>query len=259
MHILESVSGGGKSGVMKLPSLISEYRVCERALHEAIKAERVASIREYDIRMNWLRNIIREHIATSPSDKLMQIEFFMESISLASDIAPVDTLFSDLRAIVTRYVAKTPAAHNQVEIPGGPGGQLIKKPEKTTDFTAMIEKTDLRIAAFGKDLRYTYVSPANGRYHDMPAREICGRHVSELIGNARYEKRAKRYFDKCFGGEDQCYYYYLDSKRHGRQLMECRMLAQRDADNDVLGAVVLMRDLTNGFDDPLRSAEENRV
>ena len=100
----------------------------------------------------------------------------------------------------------------------------------------MIEKTDLRIAAFGKDLRYTYVSPANGRYHDMPAREICGRHVSELIGNARYEKRAKRYFDKCFGGEDQCYYYYLDSKRHGRQLMECRMLAQRDADNDVLGA-----------------------
>ncbi len=246
---------------MKLPSLISEYRTCEKALHEAIKAERVASIREYDIRMNWLRNVIRDHVATSLSDKLMQIEFFMEPISQASDIDPVNTLFADLRAVITRYVGAAPesATRKQVQMPGGQSAQLIRKPEKDTDLTAMIEKTNLRIAAFGKDLRYTYASPANGRYHDMPAREICGKHVSELIGNTRYEKRAKRYFDKCFGGEDQCYYYYLDSERHGRQLLECRMLAQRDADNDVLGAVVIMRDLTNGFDDPVRSAEENRV
>jgi hypothetical protein len=37
------------------------------------------------------------------------------------------------------------------------------------------------------------------------------------------------------------------------------MLTQRRSDDAVGGAIIVMRDLTEDFRDPIRSAEENRV
>jgi hypothetical protein len=117
----------------------------------------------------------------------------------------------------------------------------------------------LRISAFDTDFRYTYTSPANSRFHDIPQCAFRGEHVTKMIGEDRFEKRAKAYFDKCLAGEDQCYYYYLDSEERGRQLLECRMLRQSDTNDEALGALIVMRDLTDGFADPLQSAEMNRI
>ena len=240
---------------MQLSSLIDEYKACEKALYKAIRTEHIAAIREYDIRMNWLRNVIRDFFAPSAGERMQQINFFMDSISQASDISPHSTLFTDVRTVIERYMGETPdrAAH-------GTGGQaLIREPERCRELIAVIENTDLRISAFDTNFRYTYTSPANGRFYDIPQSAFRGQHVTEMIGEDRFEKRAKAYFEKCLDGEDQCYYYYLDSDQLGRQLLECRMLRQCDANDEVLGALVVMRDLTAGFNDPLRSAELNRI
>lgn len=244
---------------MQLSSLIDEYKACEKELYTAIKSEKVSAIREFDIRMNWLRNVIRDFSAPSAEEKLRQIRFFLDSISQASDIDPRSTLFADVRSVVERYLDEQPEDADAMNRIARNGADLIRDPHGYSDLIGAIESTGLRVAAFDTEFRYTYSSPANGRFHALPQQAFRGRHVAEMIGTDRFEKRAKAYFDKCLGGEDQCYYYFLETDRHGRQLVECRMLRQSDNDNSALGALLVLRDVTRDVDDPLRSAEENRI
>jgi PAS domain S-box-containing protein len=249
---------------MRLSSLIDEYKACEKALYRAIRSEQVAAIREYDIRMNWLRNVIRDFSAPSTAERMLQVSFFLEAVSQASDISPHSALFADVRAVIERYLAETrgqnaPETSETISTVRANGPELVRAPDRRRDITAMIESTDLRVSAFDRNFRYTYTSPANSRFHDIPQDAFRGKHVTEMIGEDRFEKRAKAYFEKCLSGEDQCYYYYLDSEKRGRQLLECRMLRQADTNDKALGALIVMRDLTDGFADPVKSAEENRI
>lgn len=239
---------------MQLSSLIDEYKDCEKALYKAIHSEQVALIRECDIRMNWIRNVIRDFFATNPWERLQQIDFFMNAISQAADLGTHSTLFADARAVIERYIAGTTARDETAPEPAEAAA-----PEDIPEIGGMIERTDLRISAFDRDFRYTYTSPANGRFYGMPQDAFTGRHVSEVIGDERYEKRAKAHFEKCLAGENQCYYYHLDCEKHGRLLLECQMLRQYDADNDALGAVVIIRDVTGRIPDPARAAEESAI
>lgn len=256
--------GGLEQINMQLSSLIDEYKACEKALYRAIRTEHIAAIREYDIRMNWLRNVIRDFFAPSVDERMLQVSFFMDTISQASDISPHSALFTDVRAVIERYVAETPpratpATRETSDAAIANVPDLVEAPDRCSELVAMIENTDLRISAFDRDFRYTYTSPANSQFYHIPQQAFRGQHVTEMIGEDRFEKRAKAYFDKCLAGEDQCYYYYLDNEERGRQLLECRMLRQYDSKNEALGALILMRDLTDGFADPVRSAEENRI
>lgn len=264
LRAIRCAFGGWNKKNMQLSSLIDEYKACEKALYKAIRTEQIAAIREYDIRMNWLRNVIRDFFAPSAEERMLQISFFMDSISQASDISPRSALFADVQAVIARYVTEAPQQAKPTS--GKKGGavaanapELIHAPDRRSELVAMIENTDLRISAFDRDFRYTYTSPGNSRFHDIPQSAFRGQHVTEMIGEERFEKRAKSYFDKCLSGEDQCYYYYLDSEEHGRRLLECRMLRQHDDCDETLGALIVMRDLTDGFADPLRSAELNRI
>ena len=73
------------------------------------------------------------------------------------------------------------------------------------------------------------------------------------------EKRASGYLQRCLAGEEVCYCYYLDIPDGNRMLLECRMLPHYGADDYCDHAILIVRDLTRGVVDPLRSAEENRV
>jgi PAS domain-containing protein len=249
---------------MQLRPIIDEYKTCADALTSAINSEENARIREYDTRMNWLRNVIRDFSASAREDIDLQVDFFMEAISLACDIEPRSSLFKDLQAVINRYIdtpsVKTPSTLAELAGIGIDTNGLVSDPGNVSaDAATMIARTNLRISAFGTDMHYTYASPANGHFYGIPTEEFRGKHVAEMIGYDRFAKRARNYFDKCFAGEDQCYYYYLDHEKRGQLLLECRMLRQSGANNGLLGAVVVMRDLTDGYVDPIRSAEENRI
>lgn len=249
---------------MDLSSLIDDYRHCETALYSAIQTEDSAAIRELDIRMRWFRNSIRDFSSTCMADRCLQIDFFMDLVSKTTDHSADKPPLSDLHAVIDRYIgdgAKS-RGNNQNMTPaldGDAGRRIFDDGLPNSEALAMIERSNLRISTVGTDWRIGYTSPANGRFHRKPPEAIHDLHIVELIGDLRFEKRAKAYFERCFGGEDLSYCYYLDTEDRGRLLLECRMLAQRRNDGETAGAIVVMRDLTEGFRNPIRSAEENRI
>ncbi|WP_223476328.1 PAS domain-containing protein [Oricola indica] len=249
---------------MDLSSLIDDYRHCETALSRAIQVEDSAAIRELDIRMRWFRNSIRDASSKCMFERRMQIDFFMDLVSKTTDHSADKPPLSDLHAVIDRYVADgaksrgndrnaTPALDAEL------GRRIFEDGLPDREAMSMIELTNLRISTVGTDWRIGYTSPANGRFHGKPPDAIHDRHIVELIGDRRFEKRARAYLERCFGGEDLSYCYYLDTEDHGRLLLECQMLTQRRSDDAVGGAIIVMRDLTEDFRDPIRSAEENRV
>lgn len=228
---------------MKLASLIDDYRSCEAQLAQAIQSENAAAIRELDIRMTWFRNVIRDFPVLSQDDKRLQIAFFMEVVAQTTDLEPTLPPLSDLSTIMDGHITQ--------EMRNG------EQPDCET--LAMLEGTNLRVSAIGRDLRYRYASPAAGRFHNMPTEAFENLHLIDLIGRERFEKRARGYLERCFAGEDVSYCYYLDTEAHGRLLLECRMLAQYGTGDHADGAVIVLRDLTNGYTDPVKSAEANRI
>lgn len=247
---------------MKLSSLIDDYQTCASRLFAAIEAEDMATIRELDIRMSWLRDAIREFPTATPSEKRRQIVFFLDLLSNATDQDSDVPPLADLRRVIDRHIA---------ELPEGPaparrgetarlGAMLARNDAWNEDALAMIEKSNLRISVIGRDMRYRYTSPANSRFHGIPSDDFEGMHLFDIIGRKRFEKRARAYMERCLAGEDLSYCYYLDTEKHGRLLLECRLLAQYGPDSrEPTGVIIIMRDLTRASPDPILSAEENRV
>lgn len=233
---------------MELADLIGNYRSCETALGEAIGSDANAAIRELDVRMRWLRANIRDHAPTCETERSQQVSFFIEAIADASDMTTDSPLFEDLRSVIERQpprAAPDPTAQPVFNF----GPNPLEK----------IERSDIRILAADRNLNCLYASPASNAGFPIPAGRLVGRNMYEIIGSERFDKRARRYFDRCLAGDDQCYCVYEDLDDGRRQLLECRLLAQRDVNGSVVGMIIVLRDLTANVADPIASAEANRI
>ncbi|WP_370322522.1 PAS domain-containing protein [Oricola sp.] len=246
---------------MQLSSLIGDYEICVSRLFAAIEAEDLAVIRELDIRMSWLRKAIRDFPAISEKNRRLQIEFFLDLLTVSIDQNGNVPPIADLRAIIDRNIKefageRTAPLRDHAE---SIASQLARKNLPDEYAVAAIEMSNVRISVIGRDLRYRYTSPANARFHGMAIEDIEGMHMRDLIGLERFEKRAKAYFERCFAGEELSYCYYLDTERHGCVLQECRMIPQYGPDCEPIGAIVMMREIKTDQIDPVMSAQENRV
>lgn len=246
---------------MELSSLIDDYRRCETELFDAIEDENTGAIRELDIRMSWTRSLIRDFKAETEKERRQQIEFFLDAVSKSADQMPDVPPIADLRTVIDRNIAEYAsgyAALGRGEV-ARIGARLASAGRIEADVLAMIENSSLRISLFGRDMRYRYTSPANSRFHGIPIEDFTGLHLTEVIGRKRFEKRASVYLERCFAGEDLSYCFYHDNEQHGRMLLECRMLPHNGSDEEVTGAIVILRDLTLDHCDPVRSAEANLI
>jgi PAS domain S-box-containing protein len=54
----------------------------------------------------------------------------------------------------------------------------------------------------GTDYRFQRVNPVYARLRGVPADEIVGKHVAEVIGAERFEQNSKNSLDRCFAGEE---------------------------------------------------------
>ncbi|MCI5078422.1 hypothetical protein [Oricola sp.] len=249
---------------MQLSSLVDDYRSCEAALARAIENECDDVVRELDVKMAWLRKVIRAFPATRPDEKRLQIDFFMDVVSQATDADRDVPALVDLEWIVQRNLGPDVETHvaapeGEVALDGETGRALLDNHQPRADVLAMIERTNLRMALIGRDWRYRYTSPANGQFHSMPVEAFREKHLADLIGDRRFNGRARAYLQRCFKGEDVTYCYFLETKSRGRLLLECRMLSQRASDESESGAIIVVRDLTNGYRDPVQSAVENHL
>lgn len=249
---------------MQLSSFIDEYRSCDAALGKAVQVEDDDAVRELDLRMAWLRKVIRAYPARNEYHKRQQIDFFMDVVSKATDHHRDLSPLADLEWIIDRNIGPgaerhAPVLNGRSANCGEAGRALFDGLAPRSDALAMIEKTNLRMAVIGRDFQYRYTTPGNGQFHDLPVEAFRDKHLADLIGEKRFSGRAKAYLERCFAGEDITYCYFLDTEAFGRLLLECRMLTLRagvEADN---AALLVVRDLTAGYLDPVRSAEENSV
>ena len=83
--------------------------------------------------------------------------------------------------------------------------------------------------------------------------------MADIVGDRRFQNRAKQYFDCCFSGEHQRYSYFLDVPDVGERLMDCQLTPYRDGDGSVRGAFFAVEDVTDKLHRASQSAVSNLV
>ena len=107
---------------------------------------------------------------------------------------------------------------------------------------AILDSLPDRVAVITTDYRYLYSNPLNAeRFSEKPI-DLVGRHVVEFIGMPRFEGRVKRHLDRCFAGEVVEYDYI--STHRGNAITRCRMTPCQSAAGNVLGAILVLQELT---------------
>ena len=67
--------------------------------------------------------------------------------------------------------------------------------------------------------------------------------TADLIGDTRFETRARARFDLCFEGTEQSYHHALHGE-HGACILRCDMKPVTGSDGALIGALVYMTDVT---------------
>ena len=229
---------------MKLNDLVGKFDRVNTRLKQAIEEEcEVDEIRKIDTEINAILHGIREYRPQTLSELRQKLKFFVNevtfeqqgeshSFALQSIVEMLDTDFS--------YQMHSPFAG--LEGAAVSGANLEKS--KLVNAYELVAASNDRISIIGVDYRYVNTSQKNGQFYDADPDLVCGRHVADLIGQNRFERRAKRFLDLCFGGERQQYFHTLEIGDENR-IMSCHMMPLHQRDGEPFGAMVAMNDITD--------------
>src|SRR5207248_3306396 len=101
-----------------------------------------------------------------------------------------------------------------------------------------------RVSIVGTDYRYRRVNPVFERKWRMPAEDLVGMHVADLVGREAFERKVKPNLDRCFAGEDVSYADWFPGAS-GRQYLALSYSPPRPDSDRVEAALVIVRDLTD--------------
>lgn len=104
-----------------------------------------------------------------------------------------------------------------------------------------IDHLNSRVSLIGSDFRYRKTSDGNTRFYDVDRTVIIGKHVGEVIGEDRFEHRARGFLEQAFSGR-RCDYYHLLESADGERVMKCIMEPGRSEERS---ALVTMVDVTD--------------
>lgn len=107
----------------------------------------------------------------------------------------------------------------------------------------VFESSPDRVSIVGRDYRYRRVNPVFERTWGMPAAQIVGMHVKDLVGAELFE-RVKPDLDRCFSGEDFSDADWF-SEAGGRRYLARSYSPLRPDSDRVDAALVIARDLTD--------------
>jgi PAS domain S-box-containing protein len=109
------------------------------------------------------------------------------------------------------------------------------------------------ICIIGRDYRFRRANPVYSRRWGMPAEQVVGMHVSELLGVDAFERTLKPNLDRCFAGEEVTFEWLSESR--GRLYLAVSYSPLRSGSEDVEAALAIQRDLT----EYMRTSEELRA
>ena len=117
-------------------------------------------------------------------------------------------------------------------------------PLDTLSVAEFVSKAEDRVSIIGVDYCYLRTSAGNAKFYDTEPDRLHGRHVGEIIGERRFETRARARLDACFRGHVQDYTHTLEVWRDNRS-MNGRMTPGRGRNDALIGAHGTKRDVTS--------------
>jgi PAS domain S-box-containing protein len=112
------------------------------------------------------------------------------------------------------------------------------------------------VTIVGRDCRYQRVNPAHERHWGVPAEEIVGKHVGDVLGMDVFENTIRPHLDRCFAGDEVSYAEWFTSSS-GRRYMAITYSPMRPEGEQVEAVLVISRDLTGHVhaEEALREAQ----
>ena len=107
----------------------------------------------------------------------------------------------------------------------------------------VFESSPSGISIIDRDYRYRRVNPVYLRRMGIPAEQIAGKHVSDLLGTELFERTLKPNLDRCFAGEELTYTDWFDLPL-GRFYLAKTYSPLRAGTERVDSALVITHDLT---------------
>lgn len=222
--------------------LAKEFAVVNKRLQQAIyEQSEFDEIRSIDIELNDTLQKVRDYRPTSLGELRKKLKFFVDeltfeqrdcrSFALKSIAMMLDTDFS--------YQMHSPfASLEKADISG-----VCCEKSKLINAYELVAASNDRISIIDVNYRYVNTSQKNGQFYDSIPNSVVGRHVSDLIGQSRFENRAQKFLDRCFDGKRQQYFHTLEIGKDTR-IMSCHMMPLSQKEGTPFGAMVAMNDIT---------------
>lgn len=234
---------------MQISALIEDFYDAEMTLRDVIQEDgSLTRLSECDQRSQECLQAIKEYQPGEYKELREKLHFFIgrlkADISNVSDAYSVDALVHMLEKDFPNPSAITDAITQD--------DSAVKRDEnrfKLVNAYDLVSKSHDRISIIDRNYRYINTSDRNGDFYGLESRSIVGEHVGAVIGEQRFENRAKRFFNSCFSGSKQDYFHSLTVDGEER-IMSCQMMPLYCDDSSVFGSLVAMNDVTDMVTDP---------
>lgn len=116
--------------------------------------------------------------------------------------------------------------------------------QRLSMYREVLRQTTDRVGVVGTDFRFRFCNDANAAYHRRRPEDIVGCHVGEMIGWDLFEAHGRDNYNKCFSGDTL--EFDLDLTKPGEEphIANVRMYPYREGKDEITGAVVAVRDIT---------------
>ncbi len=226
---------------MSLDKLVEQYYRLDKDINLAIQESHSFDvIKTIDERMVDLSHKISEHKPRDLDELKNKLSFF---VSQALPKHEMDNGSSAISAIVNILENDFSFSMHNIMPLGGAGNEDASSFKQVNAYDLVSTSHD-RISIVDSNFRYVNTSQRNGEFYQFKPHEIIGKHVGDMIGENRFEGRAKGFFEKSFSGKKQEYFHSLETER-GARIMSCQMMPLRGRENNVYGSMVAMSDITN--------------
>ncbi|MCM2474892.1 PAS domain-containing protein [Rhizobium sp. CG5] len=241
--VASAMSQGGRDGHLSV--LFDALLLRTRQLQQAVRVGNDDLVLLLDRQLDPLISAIVEYRAETTQQVHQQLGFFSELVRQDADDRSCVVRYSGaLAVLLDRYFGDGNQLDNwappQMPVRAGSAGQSSENDIVLNE--AILDALPDRIFVLTRDYRYLYANAAYAASVQSVPLDLIGRHVSDVMGEACFEREAKRNFDGSFDGQAvEC-----RGKRRlpsGDVAVYRRFIPMQAGNGPVIGAILQERDL----------------